>query len=145
MNALIVFQAKLDEIGAAVMANDYAIYASNIVLPFHLHTESANIVVETDADLRAGFDAFQVTLRCQHISDMIRLADGAASLGENMMSGRYVTHLLSAGQRVVPPFNSQMTLRLADGIWRAVSITNSLFNQRWPIHLPNPSSDKERG
>lgn len=145
MKPLDTVQTYLDEVAACVMANDFSGYAARISLPFFLLTESASLVVTTTDDLRAGFDDFQGTLRLQHVTDMIRLADSAAALGANLISGSYATHLLSSAHRAVSPFRSQIILRRAQGIWRAAAITNSLCNQRWPILVPNVSPEPERG
>ncbi len=145
MRILELFQGYLEEVGATVMANDSTAFAARVALPFHPMTETASLVVATEADLRAGFDDFQQTLRVQHVTDMIRLADSAVLLNENLISGRYVTHLLNSAHRVVPPIRSQMTLRRAHGVWQAASIANSLHNHRWPILMPDVSLDVADG
>lgn len=136
MDLLRMFQTFLDDVTIAVMAGDFDTFAAHVSLPFHLVTESARLVVTTEADLRAGFDDFQQTLKVQHVTDMIRLAESAAFLSEDQISGRYVTHLLANGHRAVPPFSSQMELRREAGIWRTASISNSLYNHRWPLMVP---------
>ena len=69
----------------------------------------------------------------------------ATMLGEAVISGRYVTHLLADANRAVPPFRSQMILRLESGTWRAVSIAKALTNDRWPLRVPEVAKDEERG
>ena len=81
----------------------------------------------------------------QKVTDMIILAKGAGHLSAGLTAGRYVTHLLCNANRAVPPYRSQMVLRLVDGQWRAVSIANSLTNSRWPLLVPEVSPDNERG
>ncbi|NEX47585.1 hypothetical protein [Pseudotabrizicola algicola] len=133
MEAGAILQTYLDEIAAAVMAGDFAAYQTGVALPFHLVTHSANLTITTEAALREGFDAFRTMLQTQRVTDYIRLVEGAQCLDPDLLSGRYVTHLISGGMRVLDPFHSQITLRLVEGRWRAASITNALANSRWPF------------
>lgn len=128
-------QEWLDTVSDAVMRGDYAVYRAHVCLPFHLITHTASLRIEDDPPLRAGFDSFVQMLRSQRVTDYIRLASGAEQLDDVLITGRYVTHLLVGGTRLMPPFKSAITLRREDGVWRAASITNALANARWPIHL----------
>jgi hypothetical protein len=130
-----ILQAYLDTISTAVMANDWATYEAGMVLPFHLVTHAANISITTSEDLRAGFDTFRQTLTLQRVTDFIRLVESAKRIDKDLISGSYVTHLLSGGHRLLDPYTSQITLRRLDGTWRAASISNALANSRWPILL----------
>ena len=145
MNALGIFQTYLDEMSAIVMKGDFAAYADRVALPFHMLTERARFVVDTVAELQAGFDDFRQTLKIQQVTDLIRLADSASLLSEGLMSGRYVTHMLSHANRIVPPFTSQMTLRCEAGTWRAVSISNALANDQWPLRMPVVATEVKFG
>lgn len=138
MNSVDTLQDYLDRVGAAVLAGDWDAYRADICLPFNLITQAANLTVETEAELRAGFDAFHSMLRTHAVTDYIRLVDRAAYLDDTLLSGSYVTHTLSRGKRVLQPYTSQITLRLEDARWRAASITNSLNNARWPLVSPSP-------
>ena len=135
MEASRILQAYLDRVAAAVMAGDWETYADHVCLPFHLVTHNGNIEVTTPEKLRQGFDDFRQTLQSQQITDYIRLVDTAAQLDADLISGRYVSHLLSRGHRVLDPFYSEITLRLAGNQWRAASITNALANSRWPLSV----------
>lgn len=145
MKALEIFQTYLDEMSEFMLLGNFEGYASKVAMPFHYLTENASFVISTQDDLRAGFDSFYQTLATQRVSEFIRLAEGATMLGESLVSGRYVTHLLAKGQRVVPPYRSQMILRCEAGVWRAVSIASALSNDRWPLLVPEVSTDDERG
>jgi hypothetical protein len=145
MKALATFQTYLDEMSAFVMAGDFDAYAQRVSLPFHMLTENASFVIATRDDLQAGFDDFTQTLRLQHVTDLVRLAEGAVLLGEALIAGRYITHILSNANRVVPPFRSQMILRRQGETWRAASIANALTNDQWPLRVPEVSKDDERG
>ena len=133
MDTVLILQGFLDEIGAAVMAEDWETYRSGICLPCHITSQDESKVVSTEADLKAGFDQFCDTLRAQRVTDYVRVVQTAERLDETLISGKYVTHLVSGSQRVLPPFQSQMTLRLVGNRWRAASVTNALANSRWPL------------
>ncbi len=129
-------QIYLDEVAGAVLRQDYAAYRDRVALPFQLVTHSASLHIDTEKTLRQGFDTFAQTLQVQRITDYLRLVEGAEELDEVLISGRYVTHMMAGAHRVIPPFRSQITLRLEEGRWRAVSITNALANSRWPMLMP---------
>lgn len=128
-------QTYLDRVSAAVMRGDYADYRRCVALPLHMITHAANLTVTTEEQLRSGFDTFRALLHSQRVTDYIRLVDSAAQLGSGLLSVRYVTHLVAGSLRIMPPFQSQMSLREGDGIWRAVSLTNGLSSTRWPLEI----------
>lgn len=130
-----ILQAYLDEIAASVMAGDFVAYRAGVVLPFHLVTHSENVAIHDEETLRAGFDMFRGTLQAQRVTNYIRLVESAQALDPDLITGRYVTHLIAGGMRVIDPFHSQITLRHVGGGWRAASITNALANSRWPLVL----------
>ena len=137
-------QLYLDEVAGAVLRQDFAAYRERVALPFQLVSHTASLHINTDHDLRLGFDSFAQTLRLQRITDFLRLVEGAEDLDEALISGRYVTHMMAGAHRVIPPFRSQITLRHEAGRWRAASITNALANSRWPLLLPVVSPPKTR-
>jgi hypothetical protein len=138
MAAIEVLQSYLDTSMAALFRADWHDYAATIALPFTMITEASILTVATEAELRAGYDAYQNMIQTQRLTDVVRLAETAAELGETLISGRYITHMLSGALRVVPPYRSTITLRLTGSRWQAISVTNSLANMQWPIHLPRP-------
>lgn len=138
MPAIKLLQTYLDDSVATLFRADWKAYATTIALPFTMITEASVLTVTSEAELRAGYDAYQNMIKTQRLTDVARLAETAAKLGETLISGRFVTHMLSGALRVVPPYRSTITLRLTDSNWQAISVTNSLANMQWPIHLPRP-------
>lgn len=135
MKTQAILQDWLDEMSAAVTSGNFDTYRAHVCLPFHLITHSASLRIADEQPLRQGFESFVHMLRSQRVTDYIRLASGAEQLDDVLITGRYITHLLVGGTRLIPPFRSAITLRNEDGVWRAASITNALANARWPIHL----------
>jgi tRNA(His) 5'-end guanylyltransferase len=133
MDSSQILQEMLDDTAAAVMTDDFDRYRARISLPCHIVSHDENKVVLTDDDLRAGFVQWRELLRSQRVTDYIRLVESAARLDQTLISGKYVSHILAGGQRVMPPFKTQIILRLEGNQWRAASITNGLANSRWPL------------
>ena len=67
------------------------------------------------------------------MTDYVRLVENAVLLDRALISGQYVTHLIAGSHRLIHPFRSEITLRLIGNNWRAVSVTNTLANSRWPL------------
>lgn len=136
MPAMKLLQSYLDQIGTAVLVGDWDTYRAHVELPFTLITETATLNVDTEEDLRKGFDSFHDMLKFQKVTQYIRLADSAVDLSDTLIVGRYVSHFIAGAHRIIPPFRSTMTLRLIGNRWRAVAITNSISNMQWPIQVP---------
>lgn len=140
MQAATTLQTCLDDIAAAVMAGDFTAYRSRVAIPFHLVTHSESLSLTTEEDLRQGFDSFCALLRSQRVTDYIRLVDSAQMLDADLISGRFITHVIAGSMRLMDPFPSQITLRRVAGRWRAASITNALFKSRWPLLMASPAN-----
>ncbi len=136
MDAKAELQTWLDTMSAATLAGDWRTYAAHVSLPFRLITETGDMTVHTEAELKRGFDGFVASLRAQAVSDYIRIVLSADRPAPDRMSGTYSSHILSQGLRVLPRFDSAIELAHQDGIWRATTIANTLNNDRWPIDVP---------
>jgi len=128
-----IAQSYLDAVSEAVTVNDYDTYSTYVSLPFYMVTTTRTIVIQTDAELQQIFVDFYQTLKSQRVTQYIRLVESATQLDHDLISARYLTHLLSGATRLIDPFRSQITLRLEGNQWRAASITNALSNSQWPF------------
>jgi hypothetical protein len=133
-----VLQAFLDEVGRATIQGDWDAYRAGIALPFELTTAAACLRIDTEADLRLGFDQFVGMLRGLHVTDYVRLVRWAREAGPAKIEGEYDNHLIAGGHRAVPPFRSAMTIVEGGGRWRAVRVRTELSNARWPLGIPTP-------
>ena len=131
--AAAILQSYLDEVTKAVLAGDWETYRDGVTLPCAVVSHNESKVVETEDDLRAGYDSFRATLLGQKVTDYIRLVEDASFLDRDLISGSYLTHILAGGHRILAPFKSIMVLRLVGNRWRAASVTNGLANSRWPL------------
>ncbi len=136
MPAMQIMQSYLDDLSTAVLVGDWETYRNHVTIPFTLVTETATLVVDTEENLLAGFDAFHKMLQFQKVTQYIRLVDTAVDLGDTLISGRYTSHVISGAHRIIPPFRSTMTLRLMGNRWCAAAITSSISNMQWPIQMP---------
>lgn len=133
MQAATILQTHLDDMAAAIMSGNFAAYRDGVVVPFHLVNHSESIAMETEEDLQEGFESFCEMLRSQRVTDYIRLVDSAQLLAPDLLTGRYITHVIAGGMRVIDPFSSQISLRRTGGRWCAASITNAIAKSRWPL------------
>ena len=133
MDAADILQTYLDEVSLAVLSGDWETYRVRVCLPCHIVSHDESKVVTTVDDLKAGFDQFHDTLRNQRVTDYIRLVESATQLDRDLITGRYISHVISGSHRLTPPFRSEMTLRYVGDRWCAASVTNSLVNSRWPL------------
>jgi len=141
MNATVIAQAYLDEVALAVMADNWDAYRHCISSPFLMINHTGTMHFATPEDLRSLYTEFLGMLRTQRVTDYIRLVEDAELIDRDLITARYVTHLLSGGNRIMDPVRSSISLRFEDGRWRAASITNALSNSRWPSLLPRLGED----
>lgn len=143
MDTAPIMQAYLDEVSNAVLKDDWETYRQGIALPCAVISHNETKIVTTEEDLRAGFDDFRRTLRILRVTDYIRLVDQAVRLDQDMISGSYISHVISGGQRIMAPFHSTMTLRRVGDRWCAASVSNGLANGRWPLLQVDKPTDLE--
>lgn len=141
MQATAIAQTYLDEVSAIVMADDWEAYSDAISQPFLLITHAATLSFATPDDIRGVYDDFRVLLQSQRVTDFIRLVDSAQQIDQNLISARYITHLMAGSHRIMDPVRSSISLRLEGNRWRAASITNSVSSSRWPLLLPRLGDD----
>jgi hypothetical protein len=137
--ARVILQEALDDLGSALITGDWDGFLARIDLPFEMQTDTATIHVTRADDMRDGYDRFREFIFLRRVTDYVRLAETAAFDGPDTLSGSYVSHLLSNGTWVVPPYRSLMVLRRRDSDWFACRIVANLQNDRWPILTPHPS------
>ena len=140
MSAEAILQQFLDELGDALLADDWQTYRPCAHLPCQIIGPDGNSVLATEAELREGFEKFRDTLRFYRVTDYVRLVETVEMPEADVIAGSYVSHLISTGHRLLQPFRSQITLRHIEGRWRGTSVTNGLSSSRWATMLI-PSRD----
>lgn len=143
MQATAIAQSYLDEVAAIVMADDWEAYCESISRPFLLITHTETLSFATPDDIRGIYDNFRLLLLGQRVTDFIRLVNSAQLIDQNLISARYVTHLMSGSLRIMEPVQSSISLRLEGNRWRAASIINAVSNSRWPLLMPKLGEDAQ--
>ncbi|MFN0113364.1 MAG: hypothetical protein ACKVPY_01660 [Paracoccaceae bacterium] len=134
------FQSWLDRITRSYIYLDFDSYAASVDFPFVLMTAGATFVLTSPNQLREGFEQFTSTLRALNASDVVSSASALSPVGPELLVGRYETSILRDAVRLFDPVVSIVTLRRSGGIWKAISIANTMTNNRWPIDLPRLKS-----
>ncbi len=141
MSATAIAQTYLDAVSGIVMANDWQAYVDHMSWPFLMVTHDRTMTFDAPEDICAIFTGFRDLLKSQRVTDYIRLVESAEQIDQDLITARYVTHLMSGSVRIIEPVRSVITLRHEDARWRAASIINALSNSRWPLLLPRRGED----
>lgn len=141
MRANTILQAYLDDMGKAVMNDWFEVYASRIELPLNIVTSAANLTVTTRADLEDGFDTFVEMMRSRGVTEMLRTVKAATFQGNDHIVGVYETRLMAGDTLALPIFHSKMWIGCYDGVWKAIKITNTTNEARWPLLLTRLGQD----
>lgn len=134
-------QGWLDRQTEAHMSSDFEAFAAMHELPHVIVTRAAVLIVEDEARLKEGFDAWVSMLKTQNVSDVIHTVQDANEIGDDLLSGRYVTHLLRGATPICPPYSSTATFRSDAEPLRVVSMTTGMKNLSWPITVPRVEGD----
>jgi hypothetical protein len=146
MTMLDVFQKHLDEISEALLTDDYDRYRAMVDVPLVVITEKATTIVTREEHFRYGFESYAGMLRTHQATDLIRLAHSVSEYGDNLITGRYETHILRGGKRIYGPFQSAATLVRVGGRWLINSVVSPVHGEEWPINrLPDEIDPPEPG
>ena len=135
------FQDWLDFRTKTFFDADFEANRALVQLPIAVTTRTSVMIVETEVNLRSGFDAWVKMLRSQGATDMVCSVTSVVDLADDMIAGQFITRILRNATAVCPPYYSTATLRLIDGQWRAVSVATGLSNRSWPFTVPTVDDD----
>lgn len=133
MNPLELYQDALNIVSAAVLDGDFPRYAAMIDLPYLVHTDTAQLLVQTEDDLRPTFDALHATLRAQGVTHYERVAREADYVDRDRIEGWHHTHLISHGERVTYPHISRHTIVRRGAAWLFSEAHYAIRVDRWPV------------
>lgn len=141
-DAKTMVQEWLDRLTEVYSREDFEAYADMLVFPHVVVTRAAVLIVEDEARLKEGFDAWVSMLKTQNVSDVIHTVQDANEIDAELISASYVTHLLRGATPICPPYSSTVTFRCDAGrTLRLVSMTNGMKNLSWPITVPRVEGD----
>ncbi|WP_146038084.1 hypothetical protein [Tabrizicola aquatica] len=141
MQPTAILQTYLDDVGHAVMSEQFEAYAARIQMPLRILTSSANLSIATLEDLEDGFDDFVAMLQGYGVTSMIRTVRAAVFQGTDHIVGVYDTRLMNENHQVLPTFHSKMWIGCYGGVWKAIKIHNTTKAARWPILLTRLASE----
>lgn len=116
--AIAIYQRLLDEIGAAVDAADFAVYAMHFSLPHPMQTAAGETVVQTEEDLRQVFDSTCNMLALRNLNGLTRICTIADYADAQTIRGSHETWLMSPANEIRERYAALSTLRWRDGAWR---------------------------
>jgi hypothetical protein len=133
MSPLAIYQSALDSVSHAVLEGDFESYAALIDLPYLVHTETALILVSTEAELRPTFDALHQGLRKRSVTHYERLARKASYCSSDRIEGWHYTHMLSNGSYALPTRPARQTIVRRSGTWRFSEARYPILASTWPM------------
>ncbi|WP_342078563.1 hypothetical protein [Yoonia sp. SS1-5] len=139
-----IYQELLDKIGQSYFDADFAYFRDVIHVPHTLHSQGQTVHVDTDEDLRAGFNKFRSYLAGIGVTEFIRTCEDAMFLNEQQIIGEHTSHLLRNGVWSREPYNVRSMLRRTDGRWQVCSSENALPDSAWQIMAMAPRSAKTK-
>jgi hypothetical protein len=124
--ALSLYRARIDAIAEAVNTRDFERLAAHYHLPYRLHDDTGDTVVEDAAQTRAHFDLFLKI--CAGVgADRIRsTSSSAVFLADDQLLGYHETHLMHGDEVRFGPIRSRFLLIKTDGEWRVKSVANAI-------------------
>lgn len=133
MNPLEIYQAALNEVSTAVLADDFDRYALMIDLPYLVHTEDARHLISTREELLPTFRAVHRTLRAQGVTHYERVARAGDYVHRDRIEGWHHTHLISNGALVKFPHRSKHAIVRRDEAWLFSEAHYAIRADRWPL------------
>ncbi|MEO0939146.1 MAG: hypothetical protein AAFY38_13420 [Pseudomonadota bacterium] len=124
-------QEVMDRISSAFIENDLQRWLDCVELPFTLISRTGPERFETEADIRADFEAYQRDILENGITDIFRTALSTQAVGPDQMIGIYRTRILRGTEQAVPAWQAAVTLRKRQGTWRATSVLRAIGHQNW--------------
>ena len=133
MTALAIYQAALDVVSEAALAGDFDAYAAMIDLPYLVLTDSAQLLVTREADLRPTFDALHCGLKSRGVQHYKRLARRADYVAQGRIEGQHVTHFLLETDFAAPSHAARQVIVHRAGRWLFSEAQYPFAADNWPL------------
>jgi hypothetical protein len=142
-NPLAIYQKVIDLLSYATLHGDTEIIRTHIRVPFTMTTETAEFVYDDEDEMVASCLVYTDTLRSMGVTDYIRIARDAQTIGSDHIEGVHYTHTIRRAERVMLPYPSRMVIERKDGVWAVTHAYHAISNDRAPIFMPQPAPDAE--
>jgi hypothetical protein len=133
MNPLAIYQNALDAVSRAILAGDFDAYTAMIDLPYMVRTETADLLITTEAELRPTFDALHNGLLARGVTHYERVARLADYRNPNCIEGWHFTHMLKDGSRILPPRPARQAIVRRGDVWRFSEARYPIDIDTWPM------------
>lgn len=134
-----LYQDYLDAVTRSNMDDDFDAWCALCDFPHTVHMERIDEVIERPDQIRPFFDMLRDLINDHNIDDMQRSAHRAEFVSATQLCGYHETTLYSKGEAKVGPVSSRYILKRSGTSWRAISITNSVKNDKFPYSIPELS------
>ena len=138
-NPLAIYQKVIDLLSYATLHGDAEIIRNHIRVPFTMTTETAEFVYDDEDEMVASCLVYTATLRGMGVTDYIRIAREACSLGADRIEGVHYTHTIRRAERLMAPYPSRMIIERKNGVWAVTHALHAITNDREPIYMPVPA------
>ncbi len=128
-----IYQRGLDDLGAAVDADDFDGFSSLILLPLRMETSTDHTVVETSAQLRMLFDDIRSYMGRNGVEALIRQCATADFVDADTIEGSHSTWMVTPKHLIKDRYSVQSTMQSIGGQWRVVSSRHASA----PLSVPN--------
>lgn len=133
--AMLLMQELLDIQSRALLEGNVAAMRATVNLPYRRKTADIDMIIESEADLAIGMQAFGASLKSLGVNHFIRLATDAEFLNDRVIEGYFTTHALRNATQMVPSYENRVVLREFEGVWKVVELASDLEAKQWPISL----------
>lgn len=134
--ALDILQHVLDIQSDGVMRDADGILDRTMILPYRRTFQNREVLIETQEDMIKDYSSFISAIRNLGVNHFIRLATSAEFLGDDHISGIYVSHMLQNATPMVESFKSRAVISKSDdGNWRFVEIHHNVNVSSFPVDM----------
>ena len=134
-----LFQTILDRITKAFDDDDFDQWERCVALPFSLISSEGIEIYNTIEDLRRDFIKYQRDIETSAITQIVREARSTEMIGRDQMMGIYRTHFLRGHVPALDPWDSAITMRNDNGLWRVTSNTRQHSHLNWSVLSGRPN------
>jgi hypothetical protein len=124
--ALALYRSRIDAISEAVNTRDFERLVAQYDMPYRLHDDTGDTVVDSAAMARKIYDLF-LKICAEAGADQIRSrVSSAVFLADDQLMGYHETDLMRGDDVRFGPIRSRFLLILKDGDWRVKSVANAI-------------------
>lgn len=128
------FHDIADRLTKALVAGDFALYRSLMILPMKVTPRGGQAyVMDSDAALRADFDLYHQIILLHGVTDIFRDVLEVVPDGPDRAVVHLVTHILQRANRIVDPFEQRFHLLRQGGQWYIAEIESTEGHINWTL------------